>query len=179
MKSTKKLFSSAALLFVVGALSGCISGKQLITSPAEPTAVAGSFTLLLYGCHYPDDPANVVILVSNSSKYPVEIYDIDSSYKVVKDVSSPQALTTAESFLRCTTHRIWQTVIRRIPDDVGGTIGYEIRPLYIPLEFGQPDVLLVSYSLQDGKVRAYIRLDQEVERMMESPGGDDSSRDTK
>jgi hypothetical protein len=174
MKNSKKTFIATAFLILAATLTGCMAGKQLYPSAAEPTALAGSYTLLLYGCHYPDDITNVAILVSNSSKYPVEIYDIDTSYKVEKDVPAQQALRTADSFLRCTTHRIWQTVLRRIPDDSGGTIGYEVRPLYFPLEFGQPDVLLTSYSLQDGKIRAYIRLDRDVERMIN--GAPDTDR---
>lgn len=170
MKNGKKVFSAVAFLILAAALDGCMAGKQLYPSAAEPAAVAGSYTLLLYGCHYPDDITNLAILVSDSSKYPVEIYDIDTSYKVEKEVPAQQALRTADSFLRCTTHRIWQTVLRRIPDDSGGTIGYEVRPLYFPLEFGQPDVLLTSYSLRDGKVRAYIRLDRDVERMINGSG---------
>jgi hypothetical protein len=64
-------------------------------------------------------------------------------------------------------------VLRRIPDDAGGTIGYEVRPLYFWLEFGKPDVLLVSYVFQkNGTVRTYIRLDLDVERTRESPGSD-------
>lgn len=180
MKNAKKTFSAVAILILVPALAGCIAGIHLTTSPAEPAAVTGTYTLLLYGCHYPDDVTNVAILVSDSSKYPFEIYDLDTSYKTVKDVPAQQALGEANSFLRCTTYRIWQTELRRIPDDSGGTIGYEVRPLYFPLEFGQPDILLISYSLRDGKVRAYIKLEPDVKRAIEaSPGSDNSSSDGK
>jgi hypothetical protein len=166
MKKENKIFSIAAFLILVAALAGCMAGKQLYPSAANTAAIEGSYTLMLYGCHYPEDITNVAILVSDASKYPVEINDIDTSYKIEKDVPAAQALRRADSFLRCTTHRIWQTVVRRIPDDSGGTIGYEVRPLYFPLEFGQTDVLLTSYALRDGKVKASIRLDPDVERMI-------------
>lgn len=173
-----KIFGSAAFLILAAALAGCMAGTQLYPSAADTAAVEGSYTLMLYGCHYPEDITNLAILVSDSSKYPVEIYDIDTSYKVEKEVPAQQALQRADSFLKCTTHRIWQTVIRRIPDDRGGTIGYEVRPLYFPLEFGQADVLLTSYSLRDGKVKAYIRLDPDVENMLNG-SGDTNERDHK
>lgn len=175
----KNLFRMAAFLVIVAALQACVAGKQLVTTGADPRAIAGTYTLLLYGCHYPDDIKNVAVLLDERSRYPLEIYDLDTSYTVKKGVPAQEALKEADSFLRCTTHRIWQMQLRRIPDDSGGTIGYEVRPLYAPYEFGFPDVLMISYSLRNGKVRTYIRLDPNVEREIESSGSDKSSRDNK
>ncbi|MGE5172289.1 MAG: hypothetical protein ACM3MD_00515 [Betaproteobacteria bacterium] len=163
-------YTGAMLLMLGAILTACVPGKQLITRPADPAEVKGTYTLLLYGCHYPADIKNVAILIDEGSRYPLEIYDLDTSYKVKKGVPAQQALSEADSFVRCSTHRIWQTHLLRIPDDGGGTIGYEIRPLYLPLEFGLPDVLRVSYALKDGMVRAYIRLDPNVEKELEESG---------
>lgn len=180
MKGKNSGPGATALAFLAIMFAGCMAGKQLATSAVEPAAVTGTYTLLLYGCRYPDDIKNVVILVNEGSKYPFEIYDLDTSYKVKRDVPALQAFSEADSFLRCTFHRIWKTEVRRISDDAGGTIGYEVRPLYVPYEFGMSDVLLTSYSLRnDGTVRAYIRLDPDVERAIEASGSDESSRDGK
>lgn len=179
MKSNKKIFRAAVFLILAAALAGCMAGKQLTASAAEPTAITGTYTLLLYGCHYPDDAANVAFLVSDSSKYPFEIYDLDTSYKTKKGVPAQEALREADSFLRCTSYRLWQTQLQRIPDDSGGTVGYEVRPLYLPYEFGQPDILRISYSLRDGKVRTYIKLDPDVERAIEASPGDNPSSDNR
>jgi hypothetical protein len=155
-------------------LQACAAVKQLDTSSADPADLQGrAYTLLLYGCHYPEDIKNLAVLVDEGSRYPVEIFDIPSSYKVKKGVPGPEALKEADSFVRCSTRRVSQTQLRRIADDAGGTIGYEVRPIYFPLEFGQTDVLLVSYSLQNGTVRTYIRLDRDVERALESSGSKD------
>src|SRR5271169_6156916 len=164
MKSSKKVLSTAAFLILVAALTSCMTGIQLTTSEADPMLVTGTYTLLVYGCHYPDDAQNVAFLVSDTSKYPLEIFDLDTSYKVKANVPGQQALSEAKSFLKCTTYRLWQTQLKRIPDDSGGTIGYEMRPLYLPWEFGMSDILLISYSLRDGNVRAVIKLDPDVER---------------
>ncbi len=178
MKGKNSGLGATALAFLAIMFAGCMAGKQLATSAAEPAAVTGTYTLLLYGCRYPDDIKNVVILVNEESKHPFEIYDLDTSYKVEKHVPAQQAFSKANSFLKCTSHRIWRTEVRRISDDAGGTIGYEVRPLYVPYEFGIPDVLLTSYALRnDGTVRAYIRLDPDVERAIEASGSDESSRD--
>jgi hypothetical protein len=177
MKSGKKTFHAVTFLILSVALLGCMAGKRLNTSAASPAAVTGTYTLLLYGCHYPEDVTNVAILVSDASKYPVEIYDLDTSYKVMKGVPAQQALSAADSFLRCTSYRLWKTELRQIPDDSGGNIGYEVRPLYLPYEFGEPDVLWITYSLQGDRVRAYIKLDPDVKRAIEAPGPGDSSHD--
>jgi len=162
MKQLKNMIGFSALLLVTILLQSCMTGTQLITTPVDQKLISGTYTLLLYGCHYPDQIENVAILVDDNSKYPLEIYDIDTSYKVKKGVPAQQAITEADSFVRCSMHAVWQTQITRIPDDSGGTIGYEVRPLYKPIEFGMPDVLLISYSLKDGKVRAYIRKSSQV-----------------
>ncbi len=167
--------SAAFILILAAVLQACVPGRRLLTTAAGPAEVQGTYTLLLYGCHYPDQINNIALLVAENSRYPVEIYDLDTSYKTKKGVSSQQALTEADSFVRCGTHRIWRTQLLRIPDDSGGTIGYEVRPLYIPYEFGSPDVLLVSYSLQHGVVRVYVKVDPDVERALESSGDRDSS----
>ncbi len=153
-------------------LQACAAGKQLATGPADAAELKGTYTLLLYGCHYSDDIKNLAVLVDEGSRYPVEIYDTPTSYQVKKGLTGPQALREADSFVRCSIRRVVQTQLRRIMDEAGGTIGYEARPLYSPLEFGRTDVLLVSYSLQSGIVRTYIRLDPDLERTLESPGPD-------
>jgi hypothetical protein len=155
------------------ALQACSAGKQLATESADPAQLTGTYTLLLYGCHYPEDVKNLAILVREGGRYPVEIYDIPTSYQVRPGLPGPEALKQADSFVRCSTRRVFQAQVRGILDDSGGTIGYEMRPLYFPLEFGQADVLLVSYSLQNGVVTAYIKLDPDVERALESSGSDD------
>lgn len=146
-----------ALLLMTIALQSCVTGNQLRTTASDRAAVTGTYTLLLYGCHYPDQIDNVAILVDENSRYPVEIYDLDTSFKMKKGVPAQQAVTEADAFIRCSFHNVWQTQVSRILDDSGGTMGYEFRPLYTVTEFGTPDVLMISYSLMNGKVRAYIR----------------------
>ena len=154
-------------------LQACAAGTQLTTAPAEPNELKGTYTLLLYGCHYPDDVKNLAILVDEGSTTPVEIYDLPTSYQVKKGLSGALAIKEADAFVRCSVRQVSETRLRRIPDGAGGTVGYEVRPFYSWLEFGGPDVLLVSYSLQkNGTVRTYIRLDPDVENMLESAGSD-------
>jgi hypothetical protein len=163
MKRSKNTILLAALLLTTITLQSCLTGVQLNTTSTDQEHISGTYTLLLYGCHYPDQIDNVAILVDDNSRYPLEIYDIDTSYTVKKNVPAQQAVTEADAFVRCSTHTIWQTQVTRIPDDGDGTVGYEVRPLYVPTEFGTPDVQLISYSLKDGKVRVSIRKSPQVE----------------
>jgi len=167
MKTLKIVLSATCILVLAAMLQGCMAGKQLMTGPADPSEIKGTYTLLLYGCHYPTQIQDVAILVDEAGRYPVSIYDLDTSYTVKKGIPAGQALSEAERFVRCSTNRIWRTEMRKILDDSGGTIGYEIRPLYMPVEFGIPDVIQVSYSLQKGEVRAYIKLFPDVERQQD------------
>ena len=148
------------------------SGRDLATRAASPSDITGTYTLLLYGCHYPEDIKDLAILVDANSRYTVEIYDLPTSYKTKKDVAGPEALRESEKFVRCSFRRVTGTRIRRIVDEQGGTVGFEVRPLFFPLEFGQQDVMLVNYEVRDGSVRAYVRLDDDVKRAIESSGSD-------
>jgi hypothetical protein len=176
MKQLKKTIRFIALLLMTIALQSCMTGIQLRTTAADRAAISGTYTLLLYGCHYPDQIDNVAILVDENSRYPVEIYDLDTSFKMKKGVPALQAVTEADEFVRCSFHKVWQTQISRIVDDSGGTMGYEFRPLYTVTEFGTPDVLMISYSLKDGKVRAYIKKSPRVE---DREGDDRDTRESR
>ena len=174
-----RLFFPVTLILFSTSLTACLPGMRLMPSPAKPTDVTGTYTLLLYGCHYPSDVKNAAFLVEEGSKYPLEIFDLDTSYKTIKGLTAQQALTKAETFLRCSTYSVWQTQLSRIPDGSGGIIGYEMRPLYIPYQLGQVDVLNISYSLKGEKVITYIRLDRDIERDLESSGDSQGSSNGK
>ncbi len=175
MKRQRAILAMSMVLCLLP-LQACMAGRELATGPARGRDVEGTYTLLLYGCHYPDDIKDLAILVDQNSAYPVEIYDLDTSYKVKKGVAGPQAFKEAEAFVRCSTRRVSETRVRRIFDGAGGTVGFEVRPLYFPLQFGQADVLQVNYTKTDGSVRAYIRLDPAVERVLESSGSNNSEQ---
>jgi hypothetical protein len=178
---TMKFFTATALTFLLTAvllLDGCVPGMRLPTSPATPAEIAGTYDLLLYGCRYPNDIKNLAILIREGSRYPVEIYDLPTSYRIERGLPADKALSAADSFLQCGTRQVTGFRLSKIPDGSGGTVGYEVRALYFPLEFGISDVLLVRYELVDGAVRVYVQIDPDVERAIESWGSDhnDSGR---
>jgi len=159
--------ASIYLLLGMSLLQGCVVGRQLQTSSADPRTITGVYDLYLYGCRYPDDYEHAALLISPDAKYPLELVVPDSSYKVKKDLRAEQALSESDAFVRCGNHMVSETRIHKIPDDAGGTIGYEVLPRYPYTNAGGTDPLLVSYSLKDGKVFVYLRLYPEVERRLD------------
>lgn len=171
MKILKNIFIITSYLVVMSTIQGCMPGTQLRAGSADPAGVQGTYTLLLYGCRYPDDIENMAILIDEDGPYPIELYAPDFMYQVKRGVPAVQALAEAEAFITCSFHRAWQSQFRKIPDAAGRTIGYEIKPLYVPWEIGIPEVLLSSYSLKDGKVTVYIELDPLL-KIQRNSGGD-------
>ncbi|HUL01263.1 MAG TPA: hypothetical protein VLX29_10485 [Nitrospirota bacterium] len=158
MKNLKTAFTFTICLGVVLSLQAC-AGMQLTPITANPSEISGTYTLILYGCHYPDDVQNMALLIDEKNEHPVDIYALDDMYKTKKGLTGSEALSEANKFITCSTHTVWQTVLRKIADDNNRTIGYELKPLYRTWEFGVPEVLFSSYSLKNGIVTAYIRLE--------------------
>ncbi len=176
MRRYSTILRAAVLALLLPSLPACVPGTGLTTGPATAADLTGTYTLLLYGCHYGDDIKDLAILWDRESVYPIEIYDLPTSYTTKDNLAGPEALRRAEDFVRCSHRKVVGTTLRRIPDGKGGTVGFEVRPRYFFTEFGQEDVLLVNYALKDGRVRAYISLDPDVQRTLESSGDNDRDR---
>jgi hypothetical protein len=175
VKTLRTIFVATLCLVAAWTLQAGAAGRQLAPKPADPAEIKGTYNLILYGCRYPDDLENMAILVNEDSPYPLEVYALDGMYKVKKGLPGPQALSEANTFLNCSAYTVWQTVLRSIPDGAGKTVGYELKPLYRSWEVRVPEPLLSSYTLKDGKVTAYIRLDPLLEDRDSGDGQRDSS----
>jgi hypothetical protein len=172
--TTYRYTLSSLFLMAILVLQSCALGKQLQTETADPKTITGTYDLYLYGCRYPADYEHAAFLISPDAKYPVELFVRDTSYKVKKGLQADKALSEADTFVRCGNHTVEETRVHRIPDDSGGTIGYEVLPRYPFTDLSGADPLLVSYSLKEGKVTVNIRLSPEVEKKLNpsfGPGG--------
>ena len=88
-----------------------------------------------------------------------------------RHVPGKEALAEAEAFAKFNPS-FWKARLRGIVDPSGALIGYEVRPLYSPLDFGYPDVFDVDYLLKDKTVTVMIALRRELRRPLfddESP----------
>lgn len=176
MKARKTLFTRLAYFIVVFVLHACVAGMQLLPKSADPGELKGTYALILYGGRHPADLETMAVLVDENSPYLVEVYALESMYKVTKGLSASQALNAGNAFLNQGSYTVRHTVLRGISDNTGRTIGYELKPLYRPGEVRTPETTLSSYILKDGKVTVYITLDPVLERGMAAD--DDTIGDT-
>lgn len=148
-----------------------VEGKSLTTEEAGGIDSSGTFTLILYGGRYYRDVESLALLDLEGDEYTLDPYVPEFDYTVTRGLSPRDALDRAERFLSA-QYAFRRSILSRILDSSGKTIGYELRPLYDPLTFGITDVMDVDYvPKKDGKVRVYIRLAPSVESQLYGGGG--------
>ncbi|MFA5073554.1 MAG: hypothetical protein WC539_06630 [Nitrospirota bacterium] len=151
-------------------LSSCAPSLQLTSRSAYPTEITGTYTLILYGCRFTDDMENVAILLNEQAIMNFDVVALDAMYKVKKGVPALQALAEAEAFIKCSSYTVWKSILRSI--DAGkGTIGYEMKALYVPTEIGVSETLLTWYTLQDSMITIHIQPDPAILNQSSSSGG--------
>jgi hypothetical protein len=163
MKAMRQVLDVAAALVVLFTIQGCSHGIQLRTESADPKGIEGTYDLFTYGCRYPKDIEHAAFLIAPDKAGMVELYVPAKSYKVKRSIPADQALAEADTHVRCGVRTVVEVRVHRIPDGSGGTLGFEVLPRYALSEVGGMDPLNVSYSLKDGKITVYIRLQPDVE----------------
>jgi hypothetical protein len=147
--------------------SSCALGNRLTMKSAEEPDVTGNFSLILYGCTHYDDLKTIAILDKEGDPYVFEPFAPDFEYRVKKGVAAKEALQEAEKFVDC--HNAFRKAqLSRLVDAKGETLGFEVRPLYMPFVFGVEDVLHTDYRIEGDKVIVKIWLSRSVEEMMEN-----------
>ncbi len=152
-------------------LNSCITGKRLDIQGAVPTDIQGTYTLILYGCRYPNDLENLAILYADGGPLTFEMFSLKTTYRVKTGLPADEALKQAEQFLTCSID-YWKTQLSKIVDQEGAIAGYELRPLYAPYKYGIMDVLFIHYWLRGNKVTVYIKLYPDIEKAIENAGGE-------
>jgi hypothetical protein len=164
------------LFFLVAAVAlaanSCAMGNRLDMKTAAYSDLTGSFDLILYGCTYNNDFETVAILAKEDGPYVFEPYAPDFNYRVIKGVPAKDALDQAQQFVGCHT-AFHKAQLSRLVDAKGDTLGFEVRPLYLPFVFGVDDALDTDYRIKDGKVVVKIRLLPSIENMLSGGSGRD------
>lgn len=143
----------------------CAQPEILRTEEAKEADVQGVFTLILYGARDINDVEALVILDLEGDQYTIEPYALAFDYKVQRGLSAKTALNKAYKLI--SYHNAFLRLqLSRIIGAKGKTIGYEVRPLYMPFVFGRSDVLEVYYSLKADKVKVNIRIIPSIERAL-------------
>lgn len=163
MRSVKYIAAVLLLVFILLAANACVNVSYLRTDRADPSEIAGTYTLLLYGGRYIDDLENVAILDKEGDRYSFEIYAPEYDYTVKKQVPAREAFAEAEKHVGSHSS-FFRSALRAILDPESNVIGYELRPLYHIVEFGQHDILYINYSVKDDTVITKIRLRYDLEK---------------
>lgn len=167
----KSILTIAVLPFIIISSSFAFE-KPLKTEAARPANVSGVFTLILYGANYLDDIETVAILDYEGDEYYFEPYAPEFDYRVKKGIPAKEALKKAEKFVSF-HNSFWKYHLSKIVNHEGVSIGFEVKPLYIPFVYGFSDIVDVYYWLKgDGKVKVVIKLDSNLVERIHFPGSD-------
>ena len=162
----KGLRLSLVIWFIVLSLlplQACAPGKALRTDVATSSDVQGTYTLILYGGNYSDDLETAAFLDREGDRYTLEPYAPDFVFRTRKGLPFDRALKEASEFIRSHPD-IRGEQFRSIKDLKGEIVGFELRPLYLPLTFGTDDVLDVNYWLKEDRVLIFVKLKPFLEK---------------
>ncbi len=139
--------------------------SQLKTVEATPQDISGSFTLIKYGGRYADDFETVALLDKEGDGYTLIPFAPDFDFKIKEGLSGEEAFEESRKFVSFHP-AFWRLQIRKIISIKGETIGYEIKPLYLPFYFGFSDIIDIYYWLKkEGEIKVMIKLLPAIERM--------------
>lgn len=162
----KTFFLYGVAVLMILAMGSCVGGTGLRTaSLAKDEKISGVFTVILYGNQEYDSLNTIAFLDIEGDEYELVPYAPEFNYKVLENEQDKVAVEKALHFISTQNPDFQNSYIKRILDEGGNTIGYELRPFYRRWVYGRSDVLHVTYRLmEEGKVRVSIRLEPDVER---------------
>lgn len=150
-QSSYYLIFSIFLTSLVLTLGSCAGGKQLRTELAQGSEITGSYTLILFGTRNAYELKTVAFLDKEGDGYELVPYAPEFDYKVIKNLPGTEALNKALDYIKW-PRDYRSSQVRKILDDQGSVIGYEVRPLYDPLAYGISNVLVVQYWVKEGGI---------------------------
>lgn len=159
----------SVLFLFVGFVSSA-SAKDISTRLEKQSAIqSGTYTMTAYGCNAADDLQAVAILEKETSPYHVSIVEPRAQYQVLSGLSADEAYRLAEDFVTCNPNA-QQTELSRMTAADGSLIGYEMKPVYLPLRAGSSDGVETTYRLKGDSLLAYVDVDPLL-RLNEFGGG--------
>lgn len=176
MKHTRTFYISLLMLGLIFCSISCTKEIRLNTQGAQDSDVSGNYSAIYYGCNFLNDLETVVFLEKEGGKLHFEPYAPDYKYRVKKGLQANEAIETAKKYVNCNA-LFSRTQVSRILAQDGETLGYEVRPLYLPYRYGVDDVLDVDYRLKDSKVVITVRLRPSVEMLLQDNKGRLGDRD--
>jgi len=168
----QRLLLFAPIVFLLLTLSCAKTGNVLTTHPVgEGGMVPGSYTAILYSTSEYNFLKTIAFLDLEGDAHEIVPHGAQFNYSVVKGLSPDGAEQRAREFIASYVSYN-KMELRAIKGTDGNTIGYELRPWYLPITYGESDVLDITYVPQpDGKVTVYVGLKMSVERLLERERG--------
>jgi hypothetical protein len=134
----------------------CSTVKYLKTETISETEMTGVFTLFLYSEY---QEIEIAILDIEGDQYTIEMSGSQYNYVAARGVTAESAVKSAVGFIN--SQRTWWSRILA-PD--GSVIGYDLRARYNTLHYGIPDILDVSYWIEDEKVIVEVDIKQSIRK---------------
>ena len=132
--------------------------------PAKISDITGTFTLILYGGGHSNDVETMAILDKEGDRYTFEPFAPKFKYIVKRGLPAKEALEEASEFISW-HNSFHHSQLSGIIDENGKMLGYELRPLYLPLKFGVDDIMDIDYRMRADKIAVIIRLKPFVQPM--------------
>jgi hypothetical protein len=169
----ERLLLFVPLVFLLLNLSCAKTGNFLTTNPVgEGGMLPGSYTAILYSSSDYNYLQTIAFLDLEGDAHEIVPYGAQFNYSVEKGLSADGAQQRAREFNASHAPSPNSMELRSIKGVEGNTIGYELRPWYMPITYGESDVLDITYVPQpDGKVTVYVGLKMSVERRLERERG--------
>jgi hypothetical protein len=160
------------LTLVLFSLCSCAGGGSGLRTQeiTDPSGVSGRYTLVLF-----NDPAYIGLravgfLSAEGSGYTITPYASSDMYTSTYGMDGQEALQAAVSFVR-KNPSFTRAVVSGILDPSGRTIGYEVRPMFSPLDYGAEDVMSITYMLKGpGTVEVHIDVIESVQNVLSAQG---------
>ena len=153
--TTLHLTISVALLLLLG---GCASGTLLSSqSLVGHDTSPGTYNLILYGGQNARDFKSIAILDRVDDPYTILPFGAAFNYRIIENLSAVEAMESGERFINdLAEYRATDKREILAPDHT--VIGYELRPLFLPLATGLlGDILDTSYVLEEeNRVMVYV-----------------------
>lgn len=131
--------------------------RLLETVPAGVSNITDTFTLILYGGQNSNDIETVAILDKEGDRYSFEPFAPRFKYIVKRGVPANEALEEAGKYI--SWHNSYhRSQLRGIIDEKGSILGYELRPIYLPLAFGIDDIMDIDYRMRGNRIVVIVRL---------------------
>ncbi len=160
----------AVLFILLSILNGGVSAENLkVAVISEKDISPGLYTVILHGSRHGNDLETIAYLDPLNDDYEIELDTPAFDYRKELSKQDKDALNIAKTFVSWHSS-FMQYKISRLLTKEGKKIGYEIKPLYMPFEYGRADVFDISYWLRGKKAVISIKLIPSVDRLIYDSG---------